>query len=104
VTDVEAGHPSRDRLDAVAGSLDGFELARVDLEQRREGDVLSARQSGRSSLRFLRVVKDEQIIETARHEATALVATDPDLGVHPVLSAALDDLLDADQEEYLERG
>ena len=104
VTDVEPGLPSRGRLDAVAGTLDGFELARVDLEQRREGDILGARQSGGSSLRFLRVVKDEKIIEAARREATALVATDPDLSVHPALLAALRELLDADQEEYLDRG
>jgi ATP-dependent DNA helicase RecG len=104
VTDVEPGVPARERLDAVAATLDGFELARVDLEQRREGDVLGARQSGASSLRFLRVVKDEKLIETARHEATALAAADPDLSVHPALLSALNDLLDADREEYLERG
>jgi ATP-dependent DNA helicase RecG len=104
VTEVEGGLPSRHRLDAVAATLDGFELARVDLEQRREGDVLGARQSGSSSLRFLRVVKDEKLIEAARHEATALVAADPDLSAHPALLSALNDLLDADQEEYLERG
>jgi ATP-dependent DNA helicase RecG len=46
VTDAPAGTPARERLDAVASTLDGFELSRVDLEHRREGDVLGATQSG----------------------------------------------------------
>ena len=72
--------PARARLDAVAATVDGFELARVDLESRREGDVLGASQSGRrSSLRLLSVLRDEEVIELARDEATRLVAADPDL-------------------------
>jgi len=94
-----------DRLNAVAGSLDGFELAQADLEQRREGDVLGASQSGgKSSLRLLRVLRDEPIIESARHDATALIAQDVELEVHPVLARALADLLDEDREAYLDRG
>src|SRR5439155_27093764 len=54
VTEAEVGSPARERVDCVAATLDGFELARLDLEQRREGDVLGATQSGRrSSLRLL---------------------------------------------------
>ena len=61
-------------------TLDGFELSRIDLEQRREGDVLGQAQSGaRSSLRMLTVIDDEEVIAAAREEATALVAADPDL-------------------------
>jgi ATP-dependent DNA helicase RecG len=105
LTDVEPGRPARDRLDAVAATGDGFDLARIDLEQRREGDVLGARQSGRgSSLRLLRVLRHEKIIEEARREAVALVAADPLLTGHPVLRRMLERLLDAEQEEYLERG
>ena len=104
VTEAEAGTPARDRLDAVAGTVDGFELARVDLEQRREGDVLGAAQSGsRSSLRLLRVLRDEKLIETARNEALAVVAADPDLSGHPALDAAITDLLDPAREAYLDR-
>jgi ATP-dependent DNA helicase RecG len=96
---------SAGRLEAVAASQDGFELARVDLEARREGDVLGAKQSGtRSSLRLLRVLKDEKIIEAARHEASALVASDPDLELHPLTARALANLLDEEREAYLERG
>ncbi len=105
VTDAPPATPARDRLDALAATLDGFELARVDLEQRREGDVLGARQSGmRSSLRLLRVLRDEKVIEQARQEASDLVARDPTLAEHPGLAAALEQLLDADREAYLERG
>ncbi len=105
VTDAPRDNPARVRLAAVAATTDGFELARVDLEQRREGDVLGARQSGgRSSLRVLRVLRDEQLIEQARHEATAVVAADPQLADHPALAAALTELVDADQQAYLERG
>jgi ATP-dependent DNA helicase RecG len=105
VTQAPPGNPSRTRLDAVAATTDGFALARVDLEQRREGDVLGARQSGgRSSLRILRVLRDEKVIEQARQEATTLVATDPDLITHPALVAELTQLLDDEQQAYLERG
>ena len=104
VTEMADG-PARERLDAVAATVDGFELARIDLEQRREGDVLGAAQSGRrSSLRLLRVVRDEKIIEAARHEALAVVAADPDLAGYPALVESLADWLDADQEAYLDRG
>jgi ATP-dependent DNA helicase RecG len=104
VTEVADGM-SRARLDAVAGTVDGFELARVDLEQRREGDVLGAAQSGgRSSLRLLRVLRDEKIITAARHEAAALVAADPDLIGAPALLSAMFAWLDPDREAYLDRG
>ncbi|MYS21287.1 ATP-dependent DNA helicase RecG [Streptomyces sp. DvalAA-14] len=100
----EAG-PARARLDAVAATLDGFELSRIDLEQRREGDVLGQAQSGsRSSLRVLTVMDDEDVITAARDEATAVVAADPELAAHPDLRSALDSLLDADREEYLDKG
>ncbi|NSC24125.1 ATP-dependent DNA helicase RecG [Streptomyces albus subsp. chlorinus] len=105
VTDMPPQSPARTRLDAVAATLDGFELSRIDLEQRREGDVLGQAQSGvRSSLRMLAVIEDEDVIAEARDEAAALVAADPDLEEHPELRTALDALLDAEREEYLDKG
>ncbi|WP_461010669.1 ATP-dependent DNA helicase RecG [Streptomyces capparidis] len=105
VSEMPAGTQARQRLDAVAATLDGFELSRIDLEQRREGDVLGQAQSGaRSSLRMLAVIQDEDVIEAAREEAAALVAEDPDLTRHPDLRAALDSLLDAERAEYLDKG
>jgi ATP-dependent DNA helicase RecG len=104
VTDAATG-PARERLDAVAATTDGFELSRVDLEARREGDVLGAAQSGgRSSLRLLRVLRDEHVIAQAREDAAALVARDPGLEQHPVLRDALAQVLDPDREAFLERG
>ena len=93
-----------ERLRSVAGSTDGFELARLDLRQRREGDILGAGQSGRSSLRHLGVIDDEDVIVAAREDATRLVDADPDLSDHPVLVAALGSLVDDDKAAFLERG
>ncbi|WP_432087457.1 helicase-related protein [Streptomyces sp. bgisy095] len=105
VTEMPEASPARQRLGAVASTLDGFELSRIDLEQRREGDVLGQAQSGvRSSLRVLTVIDDEEVIAAAREEATALVLADPDLTTQPGLRTALDALLDKDREEYLEKG
>ena len=91
VTRAEAGSPARERLDAVAATTDGFELSRVDLEQRREGDVLGRSQSGfRSSLQTLRVLRDEKTIVEAREAATSLLEADPGLEQAPALLAARD--------------
>ena len=91
VTEAEAGSVARERVDAVAATLDGFELAEVDLELRGEGDVLGASQSGsRSSLRLLRVVKDAGLITRARELAAAIFAEDPTLERHPALRATIE--------------
>ncbi|MFP8884485.1 ATP-dependent DNA helicase RecG [Streptomyces mangrovi] len=105
VSETPEGSPARARLGAVAATLDGFELSRIDLEQRREGDVLGQAQSGtRSSLRMLAVIDDEEVIAAAREKATQIVAADPELERLPELRAALEALLDAEREEYLEKG
>jgi ATP-dependent DNA helicase RecG len=105
VTEMPEASAARQRLNAVAATLDGFELSRIDLEQRREGDVLGQAQSGaRSSLRVLEVIEDEEVIAEARAEATALVAADPELEGLPGLRTALDALLDEEREQYLEKG
>ncbi|MFF5535219.1 ATP-dependent DNA helicase RecG [Streptomyces cinerochromogenes] len=105
VTEIPEAGPARQRLAAVASTLDGFELSRIDLEQRREGDVLGQAQSGaRSSLRVLEVIEDEEVIAEAREEAAAVVAADPELTGLPALRTALDALLDEEREQYLEKG
>ncbi|MGC9440935.1 ATP-dependent DNA helicase RecG [Streptomyces sp. WG5] len=105
VTEMPEASPARQRLGAVAGTLDGFELSRIDLEQRREGDVLGQAQSGaRTSLRVLAVIEDEEIIAEAREEAAAVVAADPELTGLPGLRTALEALLDEEREQYLEKG
>ncbi|MFB4299874.1 ATP-dependent DNA helicase RecG [Actinomadura sp. NTSP31] len=104
VTDAEPGSRARERLDAVASTTDGFELSRLDLEQRREGDVLGAAQAGRaSSLRLLTLQRDEDVIRDARDEATSLVEADPDLSGHPGLATVLASLLDEDRAGFLEK-
>jgi len=104
VTDAPADSPSRDRLDAVAATSDGFRLSRLDLEQRREGDVLGATQAGRrSSLKMLRLLADEELIAFARQEASALVEADPQLAGHQALSEAIDDLLGPQRAEFLDK-
>ncbi|MGW2569911.1 ATP-dependent DNA helicase RecG [Streptomyces sp. NPDC001537] len=105
VTEMPEASAARQRLTAVASTLDGFELSRIDLEQRREGDVLGQAQSGaRTSLRVLAVIEDEEVIAEAREEAAAVVAADPELTGLPGLRTALDALLDEEREQYLEKG
>ncbi|WP_328750809.1 ATP-dependent DNA helicase RecG [Streptomyces sp. NBC_00285] len=105
VSEMPEASPARQRLNAVASTLDGFELSRIDLEQRREGDVLGQAQSGaRTSLRVLAVIEDEEIIAEAREEATAVVEADPELTGLPGLRTALDALLDEEREQYLDKG
>lgn len=95
----------RERLEAVKSSTDGFVLARLDLDQRREGDILGATQHGRrTQLEFLHILEHEDLIEAARADARALVDEDPELARLPRLAAAVAARVDADQAAYLERG
>lgn len=104
---------SVERLQAVAATNDGFELARLDLELRGTGDVLSGKQSGggrsgramgRGSFRFLSLVRDEEVIVQAREDAAELVAADPELAEHPELARAVAERVDAEQAAFLDRG
>jgi ATP-dependent DNA helicase RecG len=88
----------------VAETGDGFQLSRLDLAQRREGDVLGSAQAGRrSSLKLLRLLADEDLIAAARAEATALVGDDPRLERHPALTEAIDDFLGDRKAEFLDK-
>lgn len=104
VTESLDGTAARARLDAVESTLDGFELSRHDLEQRREGDILGATQSGRrSGLAMLSLLRDEHVIATARSVAQEVIDRDPDLVDHPGLSDLVSDLIGTDRAEYLEK-
>ena len=97
--------PARDRLEAVAKTQDGFELSRIDLEQRREGDVLGASQSGnRSHLRLLRVLRDEQLIEEARTVAAELLESDSSLEHYPLLKEELELLKKDTAASFIDKG
>lgn len=97
--------PARERLEAVAKTQDGFELSRIDLEQRREGDVLGATQSGaRSHLRLLRVLRDEGLIEEARNAAAELLESDSSLKGYPLLKHELEMLKKEQTSSYIDKG
>ena len=102
VTAAQQGSLARERVEAVASTLDGFELAQIDLELRREGDVLGSNQSGgRSSLRLLRVATDGDLILEAREAAAGVLAGDAGLSGHPALTAALARRLDESERDFL---
>ncbi|MEO6089922.1 MAG: helicase-related protein, partial [Umezawaea sp.] len=104
VTEMPDGTSTMERLRAVESTLDGFELAQLDLELRREGDILGAAQSGsRSGLKMLSLLRDEDLIRDARVEAQQVVDADPDLAAHPGLAGLVAGLLDEERAEYLEK-
>ncbi|WP_018351019.1 ATP-dependent DNA helicase RecG [Longispora albida] len=105
VSEAMPGSPSHERLTAVASTTDGFRLAELDLEQRREGDVLGAAQSGkRSAVRLLSVIKDADLITEARAAAAELVSEDVDLAGYPALAATVATLVGEERAEFLEKG
>jgi ATP-dependent DNA helicase RecG len=105
VSEAAEGSNARERLEAVASTTDGFKLSEIDLEQRREGDVLGASQSGRHShLRLLSLLRDEKLIKEARAEAASLVEDDPTLSRYPALAASVTALVDEERAEFLEKG
>lgn len=104
LTKVDEESVAMERLNAVARSTDGFELARVDLDQRREGDVLGTAQSGtRSQLRLLRVLRDEKIIERSREIALEIIAEDPELESYPELREELAKLERDERSDFIEK-
>ena len=103
LTTASEQSPARERLAAVAATRDGFALAEVDLEQRREGDVLGASQSGsRSSLKLLRVLKDVDLIAQARSLAEQCIQQDPELA-DPALADIVTDMEMDAAGDWLER-
>ena len=101
ITKVPEDSLAYERLSAVANTLDGFELARIDLDQRREGDVLGVSQSGsRSHLKLLRVLRDEEIILAARKAAEITL----EHGITSTLEREINKLLAEREVEYLDKG
>jgi ATP-dependent DNA helicase RecG len=104
VTNTGEESDAMHRLQAVASTTDGFELSRLDLEQRREGDVLGAAQSGaRSHLRLLRVIRDEELIVKAREVAERITSADPSLSKFAQLQIEIDKLRQEERASYLEK-
>jgi ATP-dependent DNA helicase RecG len=104
VSRASEGSTARERLEAVAATLDGFELAELDLGLRREGDVLGARQSGSTGFKLLSVLRDVATIEAARTAAGDLVDRDPALQAQPAaLQAAIAELDETARAEFLDK-
>ena len=90
----------RARLEAMAASSDGFELAERDLEIRGAGEVFGERQSGWTDLKLGRLPRDEPVVVSARAMAESILDADPDLAQHPQLREEVEDLL-GDAVEFL---
>ncbi|MGF7124222.1 ATP-dependent DNA helicase RecG [Rhodococcus sp. BE178] len=104
ITEMLPGSPAFERLSAVAGTNDGFELAQLDLRQRREGDILGSAQSGSvTTLRLLSLLEHEDVIAAAQEFARRVTESDPDLTEHPGLAAMVTSALDAEKIEFLEK-
>jgi ATP-dependent DNA helicase RecG len=104
VTEAPQFSPARERLAAVASTNDGFELAALDLEQRREGDVLGRNQSGvRSSLKLVSILRDEEILEQARIAAVKIISSDPELVTQPALALAVKSLIDNSRAQFVKK-
>lgn len=102
---LDANHPSIARLQAVASTTDGFALAESDLQERREGDILGASQSGsHSTLKVLRVIKDSKLIARARNQAEEIVLSSQGLAGHPLLHSAVEEWVNEDMQAFMERG
>ncbi len=104
VTEALDGTATRERLAAVESTTDGFELSQLDLELRREGDILGSAQSGkRSTLKLLSLLRDEDVIAASRAGAQEIVEQDPDLKKYRGLAQMVADVVDVDRAEYLEK-
>ncbi|CAJ1584062.1 ATP-dependent DNA helicase RecG [[Mycobacterium] wendilense] len=101
VTDLPEHSKAGSRLRSVASTLDGFELADLDLAERREGDVLGRNQSGRAyGLRLLSLIEHRELIDTAREYCTELYPQDPANQGMALLAAPFSD---TDRIEYLDK-
>jgi ATP-dependent DNA helicase RecG len=101
LTSAEQDSLALERVNAVAATIDGFKLSEIDLELRREGDVLGANQSGgRSSLKLLRVLADSKMIQEARAEVIQMFESDPTLEKHQNLALSLEQL-DKQRQDFL---
>ena len=104
VTNSQEDSQSMQRLNALAATLDGFELARLDLEQRKEGDVLGRSQSGgRSHLRLLRVLRDEDLIDQARQVALKILESDPEINHLPELKSEVAKLKSDEAARFMDK-
>jgi ATP-dependent DNA helicase RecG len=104
VTNLPEGSKAGERIKAVAATLDGFELAELDLRERREGDVLGLSQSGRPiTLKLLSLADHREIIEAARAFCDSLYQDDPTLARHRGIATLAAPFAETDAVEYLDK-
>ena len=101
VTNMEAESDSYQRLEAVASTTDGFIIAQLDLESRKEGDLLSTSQAGKNKLKLLSLENAKNVVLAAREDAVAVVNSDPALRRHPQLKEWLGRMIDTEQAQAL---
>ncbi|OBQ54193.1 ATP-dependent DNA helicase RecG [Tamlana sp. s12] len=72
---------SKTRMETMVRTNDGFEIAEVDLRLRGPGDIMGTQQSGVLNLKIADIIKDNDILKHARHQAKNLLKTDPKLAL-----------------------
>jgi ATP-dependent DNA helicase RecG len=104
VTNLPEGSKAGVRIKAVAATQDGFELADLDLAERREGDVLGLNQSGRPiTLKLLSLADHREIIEAARAFCESVYANDPTLASHRGIAVLAAPFSETEAVEYLDK-
>ncbi|MAB48814.1 MAG: ATP-dependent DNA helicase RecG [Flavobacteriaceae bacterium] len=81
MTGHKLSNDSKTRLETMVRSSDGFEIAEVDLKLRGPGDIMGTQQSGVLNLRIADIVKDKDILQSARHHAKSVLNLDPSLAL-----------------------
>ncbi|SMG47290.1 ATP-dependent DNA helicase RecG [Arenibacter troitsensis] len=84
---------SKTRLETMVGTNDGFQIAEVDLKLRGPGDLMGTQQSGVLNLKIADIVKDNDILKTARYHALKILREDISLQKHPVILHAYTQLV-----------
>ena len=84
---------SKTRLETMVGTNDGFQIAEVDLKLRGPGDLMGTQQSGVLNLKIADIIKDNDILKTARYHALKILREDISLQKHPVILHAYTQLV-----------
>jgi len=79
MTGNKLSNDSKVRMETMVRTNDGFELSEVDLKLRGPGDIMGKQQSGILNLQIADLVKDQDILQYARHYAIEVLKNDPNL-------------------------
>ncbi|MBU6450788.1 MAG: ATP-dependent DNA helicase RecG [Cyanobacteria bacterium REEB67] len=95
---------TRDRLEILTQTNDGFVVAEKDLEIRGPGEFIGYRQSGLPDLILADLVKDAKILEDARNGAIAIMKADPELETFPSLKKMVESKVTGEHAEMMRSG